>query len=57
MIEKLIHRCIVRTGPAEGNKVATEVTRWNYNEDCEYCGQELASLEDLTLHMYEELTK
>ena len=56
-IEPFIHRCVVRSGPAEGNKTATEVTAWNADDECEHCGEPLATQEQLVLHIYEELTK
>lgn len=55
-IDPLVHYCVVQSGPAAGNKARTEVNRWNYNDRCEYCDEQLASIEELTLHIYEELT-
>lgn len=52
-IEPLIHRCRDRE---TDNKVATEVTRWNYNDECPHCGYILADKDEIMLHMYDELT-
>lgn len=52
-----VHRCVVREGPAAGNKAAQVVTAGSflYNNECEFCGEKMATLEDIVLHIYEEL--
>jgi hypothetical protein len=57
-VEPYVHRCVVRTGVAEGAKVTTEVSEWDVRaaEKCEHCGEILATVEDLVLHLYSELT-
>lgn len=55
-IEPMVHRCTVRSGPAEGNKNEEIISRWNWDSICSNCHSQLASIEDLILHIYEELT-
>ena len=58
-IPKYVHRCVVREGPAAGNKVATPVDALDheYKQTCEHCGERLATSRQLISHIYEELTK
>lgn len=50
------HHCVIREGDMAGNDYAIDVTRWNYSNRCENCGEQLASIEELIEYMYEELT-
>lgn len=56
MIPSYFHRCVVQTGDMAGNESKTEVHIYNMDNKCEYCGEELATLDDLVKHMYDELT-
>lgn len=56
MIALYVHRCVVREGPAEGNKVATSVSSHDLECRCEHCGEPLATTEQIIAHVYEELT-
>jgi hypothetical protein len=57
-IAPFVHRCVVKSGDAAGNKVSTEVTEWNLTmqDDCEFCGNPLATIDDIVIHIYGELT-
>ena len=55
-MQPLVHRCVVRRGPVAGNKVSTEVTICNMENLCPHCEEPLATVQDLVLHMYDELT-
>jgi hypothetical protein len=58
-IEPFVHRCIVRSGPAEGNKNWHEVTAHEveYEVDCEECGLPLATVKEIVAHIYDQLTR
>lgn len=58
-IEKFVHRCVGRDGPAAGNKIHTPVDRYDveYGGCCDHCGEPLATVEQITLHIYEQLTE
>lgn len=58
-IEPFVHRCVVRHGPAAGNKNWVEVSAYDieYQTDCEECGSALARPEEVIAHIYSELTK
>lgn len=58
-MKPFVHRCVVQEGSAAGNKSAQEVTSGDflYNNECQFCGGKKATLEDLVIHMYEELTE
>lgn len=58
-IAPLMHHCVVRNGPAKGNKHSEPVTASDveYATNCSFCGELLATPEQLILHVYTELTK
>lgn len=58
-ISTYIHVCYVKSGPMEGNKRLIEVTESDieYGAECEHCHEPLATVAEITAHIYRELTE
>ena len=56
-VEPYIHRCTVREGAAAGNKYSQKVNAYQLDQPCDVCGEPLMTLEQLAVHLYEELTQ
>lgn len=59
MIDKLVHSCIIPSGPMEG--VTHEEIIHGYHltagTQCTVCGENLADIDEMVAHLYEEATK
>lgn len=58
-ITPYMHRCIIKDGPAAGNKNRIEVdpTDYEYSNTCWNCGETLVSTRTLLAHIYAQLLK
>lgn len=58
-IDKFIHYCVIQEGPAEGNTYEHDVDAYEVenHETCQYCGETLATPNDIALHVYKQLTE
>lgn len=56
-IDPFVHRCIIQSGPAEGNKYSHDVSAREVEsfEKCEHCGEILATPDQIANHMYQQL--
>lgn len=56
-IKPYIHRCIIESGHAAGNKYSHEVEPYEFECDhsCENCGEPLVSSREMIAHIYQEL--
>lgn len=56
-IEHFVHRCIVQSGPMEGNKHNEPVAshEFEFGDSCSNCGELLATDHDIIAHIYEYL--
>jgi hypothetical protein len=57
-IQPYIHRCTIPSGPLEGNKAEHEVTPIEVELElsCDLCGEQLATADQIMLHIYMQLT-
>ena len=57
-IEPLVHSCIIETGDMAGNDHEHVVTEYDvlFEANCDVCGERLATIDRVVLHMYGQLT-
>jgi hypothetical protein len=58
IIKPYIHRCVVQSGPAAGNKSTIEVDQFDFILEnlCPHCEEPMVTTKALVAHIYEELT-
>lgn len=58
IIDQYAHSCIIQDGPMAGNKHSETVSAWQVEmqEECEFCGEVLATPLQIIAHIYGELT-
>ena len=57
VMEKYVHRCVINSGPASGNKNWVEVDEYDYEyrNECPECGERLVTGRQLLAHTYGQL--
>jgi hypothetical protein len=58
-ISTYTHQCIVREGDMAGNTHRVEVKAWDFEFDnqCDNCGEPLVTADQLLAHTYKDMTE